>query len=249
MLEAGEDPLYVARRMVRFASEDVGLADPAALTVAIAAKDAVHFIGMPEGTDALAQAAIYLATAPKSNAVTVAYGEARQDIRAGRTGSVPLAIRNAPTPLMKDLGYGAGYQYAHDLPEGVADMECLPEDLRGRKYYQPSDRGFEKTIRERMTWWEEAQGAGRGLHGTDPQRRQAVQGLEPSGAPQGRCARASPLLESRGAGRPVGPRSRPEARDQRPTRRSPRPAGVRRRRSPGCPRRRTQRAGTRPLAA
>ena len=158
MLESGEDPLYVARRMVRFASEDVGLADPMALTIAVAAKDAVHFIGLPEGTDALAQAAIYLATAPKSNAVTIAYGEARQDVRAGRTGSVPLSICNAPTPLMKDLGYGRGYVYAHDVPEGVADLDCLPEDLKDRRYYRPTDRGFEKTVRERLEAWAKLKG-------------------------------------------------------------------------------------------
>jgi putative ATPase len=156
MLESGEDPLYVARRMVRFASEDVGNADPSALVIALGGKDAAHFLGMPECTDALAQVAVYLATAPKSNAITRGYGAAREDIRAGRTGPVPHAIRNAPTRLMKDLGYGKGYQYAHDLPDAVADMECLPEDLRGRKYYQPTDHGFEKTIRERMAWWEDA---------------------------------------------------------------------------------------------
>ena len=155
MLESGEDPLYIARRMIRFASEDIGNADPRALTLAIAAKDAVHFLGMPEGADALAQAAVYLATAPKSNAVYVAYEEACGDIRAGRTGAPPLAIRNAPTTLMKDLGYGQGYVYAHETPEGVAaGLECLPEDLRGRRYYRPTDRGFEKTIRERIEYWE-----------------------------------------------------------------------------------------------
>jgi len=166
MLESGEDPLYVARRMVRFASEDVGNADPSALVIALGGKDAVHFLGMPECTDALAQVAVYLATAPKSNAITRAYGSAREDIHAGRTGPVPHSIRNAPTPLMKDLGYGKDYQYAHDLPDAVADMECLPEDLRGRKYYRPTDRGFEKTIRERMAWWEDARARKRGT--SDP---------------------------------------------------------------------------------
>jgi len=156
MLESGEDPRYVARRMVKFASEDVGNADPSALVIALGGKDAVHFLGMPECADALAQVAVYLATAPKSNAITMAYGTARDDIMAGKTGPVPHAIRNAPTPLMKQLGYGKGYQYAHNLEEGVADMECLPEDLRGRRYYRPTDHGFEKTIRERMAWWENA---------------------------------------------------------------------------------------------
>jgi len=156
MLESGEDPLYVARRMVRFASEDVGNADPRALTLALAAAEAARFLGMPECADALAQAAVYLATAPKSNAIYLAYEEAREDVRAGRTGTVPLTIRNAPTSLMKELGYGRDYAYAHDLPEGVADMQCLPEGLEGRRYYRPTDRGFEKTIRERMAWYEDA---------------------------------------------------------------------------------------------
>jgi putative ATPase len=155
MLESGEDPLYLARRMIRFASEDVGNADPRALTLAVAAAQAVHFLGMPEASDALAQAAVYLATAPKSNAVTVAYNEAREDIRAGKAGAPPLAIRNAPTPLLRELGYGAGYVYAHDTPEGVADLACLPEELQDRAYYRPTDRGFERTIRERMAAWAE----------------------------------------------------------------------------------------------
>jgi putative ATPase len=154
MLESGEDPLYIARRMVKFASEDVGNADPQALAIALAAKDAVHFLGMPEGCDALAQAAIYLSTSPKSNAVTVAYATAAEDIRSGKTGPVPLAIRNAPTPLMKELGYGKGYLYAHHQPDAVASMDCLPDDLRGVRYYQPTSYGFEATIQERMAFWE-----------------------------------------------------------------------------------------------
>jgi putative ATPase len=144
MLEAGEDPLYVARRLVRFASEDVGLADPQALGVAVAAKDAVHFIGMPEGNTALAQAAIYLALAPKSNAVYVAYAEAAEAAGTEVAEPVPLHLRNAPTKLMKQLEYGKGYRYAHDEPEGVAaDMECLPPAHRGRKFYRPTKRGEE----------------------------------------------------------------------------------------------------------
>ena len=150
MLEAGEDPLYVARRLVRFASEDVGIADPQALAVAIAAKDAVHFIGMPEGNTALAQAAIYLAAAPKSNAVYRAYLEAAD--AAGREAAepVPLHLRNAPTRLMKDLDYGKGYKYAHDEAGGVADMDCLPPAHHGRRFYQPTERGFEADIRTRL---------------------------------------------------------------------------------------------------
>jgi putative ATPase len=153
MLEAGEDPLYVARRLVRFASEDVGNADPQALVVAVAAKDAVHFIGMPEGNNALAQAAIYLATAPKSNAVYMAYSAAASDAHTQAADPVPLHLRNAPTKLMKDLNYGKDYQYAHDERDGIAAMDCLPESLAGRKYYRPTDRGFEKEIKRRLDGW------------------------------------------------------------------------------------------------
>jgi putative ATPase len=154
MLEAGEDPLYIARRLVRFASEDIGNADPQALVVAVAAKDAVHFIGMPEGNTALAQAAIYLATAPKSNAVYAAYNAAAADAHTEAADPVPLHLRNAPTPLMKQLDYGKDYQYAHDAPDAVADMDCLPESLAGRKYYEPAGRGFEKEIKRRLDAWE-----------------------------------------------------------------------------------------------
>jgi putative ATPase len=150
MLEAGEDPLYVARRLVRFASEDIGNADPQALSLAVAAKDAVHFIGMPEGNTALAQAVIYLATAPKSNAVYTAYAQAAADALTDVAQPVPLHLRNAPTKLMKDLEYGKGYRYAHDEAAGVSDMTCLPAALEGRQYYQPTERGFEKEIRRRL---------------------------------------------------------------------------------------------------
>jgi len=148
MLEAGEDPLYVARRLVRFASEDVGNADPRALSVAVAAKEAVHFIGMPEGNTALAQAAIYLALAPKSNAVYRAYLEAAEAATTDVAEPVPLHLRNAPTPLMKQLEYGKGYKYAHDEPEGIADMECLPPAHKGRKFYRPTARGEEKRLKD-----------------------------------------------------------------------------------------------------
>jgi putative ATPase len=153
MVEAGEDPLYIARRLIRFASEDIGNADPQALTLAVAAKDAVHFIGMPEGNTALAQAVIYLATAPKSNAVYVAYSDAAEDALRQIADPVPLHIRNAPTPLMKELNYGKGYRYAHDEAEGIADMDCLPPSLQGKKYYQPKNRGFEEEIGKRMEDW------------------------------------------------------------------------------------------------
>jgi putative ATPase len=155
MLEAGEDPLYIARRLVRFASEDVGMADPHALTLAVAAKDAAHFLGMPEGNTALAQAAVYLATAPKSNAIYSAYGLAADDARNGPAEPVPLHLRNAPTKLMKDLEYGRGYEYAHDAPDAVTTMTCLPESLQDRWYYRPAERGFEKEIKRRLDGWAE----------------------------------------------------------------------------------------------
>ena len=150
MIEAGEDPLYVARRLMRFASEDVGLADPQALVLAVAAQQAVHFLGMPEGALALAQLVVYLAAAPKSNAVYRAYGEAAQEALTSRAEPVPLWIRNAPTPLMKGLGYGKGYRYAHDEPDAVAEMDCLPESLVGRRYYRPSGRGQEADLSARL---------------------------------------------------------------------------------------------------
>lgn len=153
MLEAGEDPLYVARRMIRFASEDIGNADPRALVIAVAAKDAVHFIGMPEGELALAQAAIYLATAPKSNAVYTAYGKAKDDVNSEETPEVPLHIRNAPTSLMKEMGFGQGYEYPHDDPDGVVDQEYTAGKVRGRRYYEPTNRGYEATIKKRLDKW------------------------------------------------------------------------------------------------
>jgi putative ATPase len=155
MVEAGEDALYIARRLVRFASEDIGNADPQALTVAVAAKEAVHFIGMPEGNTALAQAAIYLATAPKSNAVYEAYNHAAADAHNDVAQPVPLHLRNAPTKLMKELEYGKGYKYAHNEADAVAEMSCLPPALEGRKYYEPKERGFEKEIKRRLDGWSE----------------------------------------------------------------------------------------------
>ena len=155
MVEAGEDPMYIARRLVRFASEDIGNADPQALTVTVAARDAVHFIGMPEGNTALAQAAIYLATAPKSNAVYEAYNHAAEDAHQDVAEPVPLHLRNAPTRLMKELDYGKGYRYAHNEADAVADMSCLPPAIEGRKYYDPKERGFEKEIKRRLDGWEE----------------------------------------------------------------------------------------------
>ncbi len=150
MLEAGEDPLYVARRLVRFASEDVGLADPRALEVTLAAKDAFHFIGLPEGKLALAQAVVYLAAAPKSNALYTAYGRAATDAIEDATEPVPLQLRNPVTRWMKGWGYGKGYEYAHDHEEKTTAMDCLPERLQGRRYYEPTDQGIEKRLKEKL---------------------------------------------------------------------------------------------------
>jgi putative ATPase len=147
MLEAGEDPLYIARRLVRFASEDIGNADMRALTLTLAAKDAVHFLGMPEANTALAQAVTYLSAAPKSNAVYRAYSDAARDAMQDVASPVPLHLRNAPTGLMKGLGYGRGYRYAHDEPDAVAEMSCLPEHLEGRRYYEPTERGDESRLK------------------------------------------------------------------------------------------------------
>jgi len=150
MLEAGEDPLYIARRVVRMSVEDIGLADPNALSLCMAARDAVDFIGMPEGNLALAQAVVYLALAPKSNALYTAYGSVQHDVEETAQEAVPLHLRNAPTSLMKQLGYSSGYQYAHDVESKVADMQCLPDKLKNRRYYHPTTEGVEKRIRDRM---------------------------------------------------------------------------------------------------
>jgi len=150
MLESGEEPLYIARRLMRMASEDIGLAEPGALAVTVAAMQAADFVGPPEGNLALAQAAVYLALAPKSNALYTGYGAVKGDLENTRAEPVPLHLRNAPTPLMKNIGYGKGYQYAHDMDDKVADMQCLPESLAGRNYYRPTDQGFEARLRQRL---------------------------------------------------------------------------------------------------
>ena len=150
MLEAGEDPLYVARRVTRFASEDVGLADPRAMEIAIAAYQACHFIGMPECSVHLTEAVIYMALAPKSNAMEVAYFAARDDAQEHMAEPVPMNIRNAPTSLMKDLGYGKGYRYAHDYEDKITSMQCLPDLLVGREYYKPTEQGAEVRFKERL---------------------------------------------------------------------------------------------------
>jgi putative ATPase len=153
MIAAGEDPLYIARRMVRFASEDIGNADPQALIIAVAAQQAFHFIGLPEGELALAQAAVYLATAPKSNSLYVGYGKVKEIINTKGYLPVPLHIRNAPTKLMKDLDYGKDYKYAHDYANAYVPQEYLPDEIRGQIFYQPREVGFEKTIIERLNYW------------------------------------------------------------------------------------------------
>jgi len=159
MLEADEDPMYCARRIVRMAVEDIGLAAPEALNLCLSARDAMHFLGSPEGDLALAQAVVYLALAPKSNAVYTAYGEVRADVHGRVAEPVPLHLRNAPTKLMKELDYGKGYQYAHDLADKVADMECLPPSLAGKRYYQPTDQGRERQLGQRMEEIARAKGA------------------------------------------------------------------------------------------
>ena len=150
MLEAGEDPLYIARRIIRFASEDVGLADPRALELAVAAYQTCHFIGMPECTVHLTEIVVYLSLAPKSNALYTAYGEARKDALSQLAEPVPLNIRNGVTQLMKDIGYGDGYQYAHDTEDKLTDMKCLPDSLEGKTYYHPSEQGVEIKFKERL---------------------------------------------------------------------------------------------------
>jgi putative ATPase len=156
MLEAGEDPLYIVRRLIRFASEDVGMSDPQALVVAVAAQQAVHFVGMPEGNLALAEAVVYLAAAPKSNSLYEAYSRVQQDIQHGRNEPVPLHLRNPVTPLMRGMGYGKGYRYAHDYSGHFVEQQNLPDSLQGKRYYTPGDQGYEKDIAERLKkWWGE----------------------------------------------------------------------------------------------
>jgi putative ATPase len=174
MLEGGEDPLYIARRMIRFASEDVGMADPQALVVAMAAQQAVHFIGMPEGNLALAEAAVYLATAPKSNSLYEAYSKVQSEIRKGSSESVPMNIRNAPTQLMKEMGYGKDYKYAHDFPGHVVEQQHLPDSLKGKQFYTPGNLGYEKQVQARLKAWfpkkvkpEETEGAAEGGEATE----------------------------------------------------------------------------------
>jgi putative ATPase len=172
MLEAGEDPLYIARRVVRMAVEDIGLADPNALSLCMAARDAVDFIGMPEGNLALAQAVVYLSVAPKSNALYTAYSDVQQDVERTAAEAVPLHLRNAPTKLMKGLGYGSGYQYAHDLESKVADMQCLPDNLRDRVYYRPTNEGIEKRIHDRMNEIKR-QRSGAADHPSEPRKKES----------------------------------------------------------------------------
>ena len=156
MVEAGEDPLYIVRRLVRFASEDIGMADPQALVVCMAAQQAVHFIGMPEGNLAMAQAVVYLATAPKSNSLYMAYSKVKREVSHGRNAPVPLHLRNAPTKLMKQLDYGKGYKYAHEFEGHFVRQQNLPDDLKGRQFYEPSEQGYEKQVLLRLkSWWPE----------------------------------------------------------------------------------------------
>jgi putative ATPase len=185
MLDGGEDPLYLARRLIRMASEDIGLSDPAALQVAMAAKDAFHFLGSPEGELALAEAAVYLATAPKSNRVYEAWGHARRLARETPGASVPRHLRNAPTSLMKDLGYGAGYRYDPHEPEGVAAQSYLPDSLEGTVLYRPGALGHEATITKRLEWWakKREEASGRPLPGAQDSAASSPNAAPPAGAP------------------------------------------------------------------
>ncbi len=192
MIEGGADPLYIARRLVRFASEDIGLADPQALVQALAAKDAAHFMGYPECDTALAQAVVYLATAPKSNRLYTAIKAARRDVRQTRNEPVPLHIRNAPTGLMKDLGYGKGYQYDHDAPDAFSGQDHLPDSLAGRTYYRPGAYGFEKDVARRIAYW-------------DRLRQERRETAEPA---------APPGEETRPAGASAGADAEPAPRDE-----------------------------------
>jgi len=159
MLEAGEDPLYIVRRLVRFASEDVGVADPQALVIAVAAQQAVHFVGLPEGNLALAEAVVYLATAPKSNSLYQAYSRVQKDIQQGRNEPVPLHLRNPVTDLMRRMGHGQGYKYAHDYPDHFVKQQNLPVSLQGKRYYVPTEQGYEKEVADRLKkWWGESHG-------------------------------------------------------------------------------------------
>ena len=184
MLEAGEDGLYIARRVVRMASEDIGLADPKALELTLAARDAVDFLGMPEGNLALAQAVVYLCAAPKSNALYTAYGAVQDDVERTAQDPVPLHLRNAPTGLMKAVGYGEGYQYAHNLDERVADMQCLPDNLKSRVYYHPTEQGVEARIKARF---EEIKRLKRQVHrgGTDDAGKPEAKPRKPRSSPDG----------------------------------------------------------------
>ena len=181
MIDGGEDPMYIARRTIRFASEDVGLADPQALRVALAARDAYHTLGTPEGELALAEAAVYLATAPKSNRAYAAWGAALDAAREYPAEGVPLHIRNAPTPLMKELGYGKGYQYAHDVPDAYLPQQYLPDALEGTTFYEPGTFGFERDIAKRMAWWRELSERLRGS-GVEEQRGGADDDLNAQGS-------------------------------------------------------------------
>jgi putative ATPase len=168
MLEGGEDPLFIARRMIRCASEDIGMADPQALVVAMAAQQAVHFIGMPEANLALAEAAVYLATAPKSNSLYEAYTRIQKAIKGGASESVPLHLRNPVTPLMRDMGYGKDYKYAHDYPDHIVSQEHLPEALKGKEFYTPGSLGYEKQVLDRLKDWWQKKGKTEGPENTKP---------------------------------------------------------------------------------
>jgi putative ATPase len=207
MLDGGEDPLYIARRVVRMAVEDIGMADPQALPLTIAAQQAVHFMGQPEGDLALAQAVIYLCQAPKSNAAYSAYGAALRDVAETRNEPVPLHLRNAPTRLMKDLSYGKGYKYAHDYDDAHVAQEHFPPNLHGRRYYEPTGRGFEAAVRERLAWRDDIGGQGLRISHQAPESQpltadpQALAGEEAQVAPDDGGAQVRRSAEPKQAGK------------------------------------------------
>jgi putative ATPase len=222
MLESGEDPLYVARRLVRMAVEDVGLADPQALTVAMAAQQAIHFLGMPEGALALAECAVYMATAPKSNRLYPGYGQAQADVHQTRNDPVPLHLRNAPTQLMKNLGYGKEYKYAHDYEGGFVYQQNLPEALEGRRYYEPTDRGYEADLTARLAGWRAQAVAARNEAAQNP-----VQAAHaPFSATSARPASSQPIPAKPAPAQPIPHEAVPAQAQSTPVRSAPAPVPV-----------------------
>jgi putative ATPase len=224
MLESGEDPLYVARRLVRMAVEDIGLADPQALPVAMAAQQAMHFLGMPEGALALAECAVYLATAPKSNRLYAGYGQAQADVHQTRNDPVPLHLRNAPTQLMKNLGYGKDYKYAHDYEGGFVYQQNLPDALEGRRYYEPTDRGYEADLTARLAGWRDQANAARKEAAQNPGPVTSLPSSATTARPKSPPEPGNPAPASAVPPKPAQPQPRPAQAAVSPTKSLPRVA-------------------------